>query len=42
MVDAGYQGYLAIEGGMVGDQLTVDGRSAAYAREILTGLEAHH
>jgi sugar phosphate isomerase/epimerase len=39
MVDAGYQGYLAIEGGMVGDQLTVDGRSAAYAREILASLE---
>jgi sugar phosphate isomerase/epimerase len=38
MLDAGYQGYLAVEGAMEGDQLTKDGRSAAYVRDILTSL----
>ena len=38
MIDAKYQGYMAIEGSREGDQLTIDGRSAAYAREIMAGL----
>ena len=38
MVDAGYRGYLAVEGAREGDQLTADGRSAAYVREILASL----
>jgi sugar phosphate isomerase/epimerase len=38
MLDAGYQGYLAVEGAREGDQLTADGRSAAYVRELLTQL----
>jgi sugar phosphate isomerase/epimerase len=38
MVDAGYRGYLAVEGAREGDQLTLDGRSAAYARSILADL----
>ncbi len=40
MVDAGYQGYLAVEGAREGDQLTADARSAAYVRQILADLEA--
>jgi sugar phosphate isomerase/epimerase len=39
MVAAGYQGNMAIEGMQLGDQLTGDGRSVAYAREILAELE---
>ncbi|HEV2122770.1 MAG TPA: sugar phosphate isomerase/epimerase family protein [Chloroflexota bacterium] len=38
MVDAGYQGYMAIEGCREGDQLYRDGKSAAYAREVLKEL----
>lgn len=38
MARAGYEGYLAVEGAREGDQLTQDGRSAAYAREILASL----
>jgi sugar phosphate isomerase/epimerase len=38
MLDAGYRGYLAVEGAMEGDQLTKDGRSAAYVRDILNSL----
>lgn len=38
MVDAGYQGYLAIEGVREGDQLSADGRSVAYCRQILKEL----
>lgn len=40
MVDAGYQGYLAVEGMDVGDQLTQDARSAVYVRQILKELGA--
>jgi sugar phosphate isomerase/epimerase len=36
---AGYQGYLAVEGLQLGDQLTADGKSAAYVRAILQELE---
>lgn len=36
---AGYQGYLAVEGLPSGDQLTADGKSAAYVRAILRELE---
>ncbi len=38
MLDAGYQGYLAIEGCREGDQLYGDGRSVAYVRELLAEL----
>jgi sugar phosphate isomerase/epimerase len=38
MVQAGYQGYLAIEGCREGDQLYRDGRSVAYCRQILEEL----
>jgi sugar phosphate isomerase/epimerase len=38
MVDAGYRGYLAVEGAREGDQLSADGRSAAYVRDILASL----
>jgi sugar phosphate isomerase/epimerase len=38
MVDAGYQGYLAIEGARDGDQLSQDARGAEYARSILADL----
>jgi sugar phosphate isomerase/epimerase len=39
MLDAGYQGYLAVEGVDTGDQLTHDARSVAYVKQILTDLE---
>ncbi|MBX6771411.1 MAG: sugar phosphate isomerase/epimerase [Chloroflexi bacterium] len=39
MVAAGYQGYLAIEGAQLGDQLSADGRSIAYVKGILAELE---
>ena len=38
MVDAGYRGYLAVEGAREGDQLTADAASAAYVRSILGEL----
>ena len=38
MVEAGYDGYLAIEGCRYGDQLHGDGRSVAYCRELLREL----
>ncbi|MCC7372980.1 MAG: sugar phosphate isomerase/epimerase [Chloroflexi bacterium] len=38
MVDAGYSGYLAVEGAQVGDQLTLDRRSVDYVRGILAEL----
>lgn len=38
MVDAGYSGYLAVEGAQLGDQLTLDARSANYVRKILAEL----
>ena len=36
MLDAGYDGYLAIEGAREGDALTQDRRGANYARQLLT------
>jgi sugar phosphate isomerase/epimerase len=38
MLDAGYIGYLAIEGDINGDQLYIDGKSAARARTIIEEL----
>ena len=38
MVDAGYQGFLAVEGTRYGDQLSKDGRSLRYCREVLREL----
>lgn len=38
MLDAGYPGALAIEGVREGDQLYRDGRSVAYAREVIREL----
>lgn len=38
MVDAGYDGYLALEGCRYGDQLYNDGRSVRYCRDILREL----
>lgn len=35
MLDAGYSGYMAIEGANTGDQLTQDRRSAEYARQLI-------
>ena len=40
MVDAGYQGYMAIEGANSGDQLTQDIRSAKYARGLIEQAQA--
>lgn len=40
MVQAGYKGYLAVEGCRGGDQLYRDGRSVSYCREILRELGA--
>jgi sugar phosphate isomerase/epimerase len=40
MQDAGYAGYMAVEGGNLGDQLTQDQRSIEYARAILRDLKA--
>ncbi|MBA2448887.1 MAG: sugar phosphate isomerase/epimerase [Chloroflexi bacterium] len=39
MVDAGYEGFLAVEGAREGDQLTADARAAAYVRELLADLD---
>ena len=39
MVDANYQGYLAVEGVDTGDQLTHDARSVAYVNQILADIE---
>lgn len=41
MVDAGYDGYLAVEGCDTGDQLTHDGRSAAYVRQIISDIKQY-
>jgi sugar phosphate isomerase/epimerase len=38
MKDAGYDGFLAVEGAQKGDQLTADGSGAAYVRLILADL----
>jgi len=40
MVDAGYDGYLAIEGVRQGDQLTADGKSVQYVKGLLKQLGA--
>ena len=39
MVAAGYQGYLAIEGLQLGDQIGGDGRSIDYVKQILSEVE---
>ena len=39
MQDAGFDGYLAVEGSTEGDQLTADKRSLDYVKDILAGLE---
>ena len=39
MVDAGYAGYLAIEGAQLGDALTQDRRSLDYARQVLSEIQ---
>ena len=39
MADAGFDGFLAIEGATDGDQLTADRRSIEYVRGILAGIE---
>ena len=39
MLDAGYDGYLAVEGMALGDQLSGDGRSAEYVRGLLKELK---
>ena len=38
MLDAGYDGYLALEGTNTGDHLSKDNRSVEYVRDILTEL----
>ena len=38
MLDAGYDGFLAVEGAQKGDQLTQDRRSVEYVRELLTEM----
>ena len=38
MLDAGFDGYLALEGTNTGDHLSKDGRSVKYVRDILTEL----
>ncbi len=38
MVEAGYPGYLAIEGVREGDQIYGDGRSVAYCQQLLREL----
>jgi sugar phosphate isomerase/epimerase len=40
MLDAGYQGYMAVEGANTGDQLSADARSAAYARRLIDEMKA--
>lgn len=35
MLESGYKGFMAIEGGNLGDQLTQDSRSAQYARKLI-------
>ena len=39
MADAGFDGYLAIEGATDGDQLYADRRSIEYARSVLAEIE---
>ncbi len=40
MVDADYQGYMAIEGATIGDQFHADAKSLGYAKQIVAELEA--
>ena len=40
MVEAGYDGYLAIEGAKTGDQLYKDRRSVEYVKRVLSEVEA--
>jgi sugar phosphate isomerase/epimerase len=40
MVEAGYDGYFAVEGAQKGDQLSQDRRSIEYARQLLAELSA--
>ena len=42
MVEAGYDGYLAIEGATMGDQLYKDRRSFEYVSQILSEVEQPH
>lgn len=37
--DAGFDGYLAVEGATSGDQLTADRRSSEYVRQVLSEIE---
>ena len=39
MVDAGYDGYLAIEGGTAGDQIHQDRKSVEYVRGVVASLQ---
>ena len=38
MLDAGYSGYLAIEGMRLGDQFHGDGKSVAYVKSVVAEL----
>ena len=40
MVEADYQGYMAIEGARDGDQWLADGRSVEYAKSVLADIDA--
>jgi hypothetical protein len=40
MVQAGYDGYVAIEGGRVGDQFEMDTRSLNYMRRLESEVRA--
>ena len=39
MADAGYDGYLAIEGGTAGDQIHQDRKSVEYVRGVVASLQ---
>ena len=39
MLEAGYDGYLALEGTNTGDHISKDARSVAYVRQIVAELE---
>ena len=39
MLDAGYEGYFALEGTQTGDHITKDARSVAYVRQILSEIK---
>lgn len=42
VLDAGYDGYLAIEGAQLGDQLTLDRRSVEYVQRLLAEISSEH